>query len=137
VTGVATKPKKRKKRFWGMKGTIHGVDFDSGFEKKFIRHCRQLGVRVERSKARVRYQDALGKWHVYSPDFYWPEVDFTIEVKGTWAFKDNHGHVKEKYEAAMALLEGRYTIVTEKELKGDFCARLFRELLAKQGGFRR
>lgn len=111
-----------------MRGTQHGVPFESGFEKKFLDQCYQLGIKVERCKSTVRYQDATGKWHTYYPDFYWPEARFVVEIKGAWAFKENHGHVKEKMMAALKYFEGRYTVITEKELRSDFVAKLYRGL---------
>lgn len=111
-----------------MRGKFRGVQFDSGFERKFLDQCYRAGVRVERSKERVPYADASGKWHAYEPDFYLPDLDYTVEVKGTWAFRTNHGNVKEKYVAAVRHFKGRYTIVTERELKGDFVARLVSQL---------
>lgn len=115
---------------WGLKGTLHGLAFESGFERKFIRICRQLGIKLERSKAVVAYVES-GKRRTYHPDFYWPEVDFTVEIKGAWAFKENHGFVREKYEASVKFFGGRYTILTEKELTGDFVIRMYREQLER------
>jgi hypothetical protein len=111
-----------------MRGTFQGIGFESGFEKKFLEQCYQLGIKVERSKKTVKYKDAHGKWHEYHPDFFWPDLNYTIEIKGAWAFRDNHGNVREKYAAAMISFGGRYTIITEKELKTTFVADLFRSL---------
>lgn len=118
-----------RSKFWGMRGNYNGIPFESGYEKKFLEQCRQLGIKVRRCTAQVSYQDATGKWHSYNPDFYWPDVDYVVEVKGTWALKTNHGFVKEKFEAATKFFSGRYTIVTEKELKTDFVIRLYRGLV--------
>lgn len=118
-----------RSKFWGMRGSYNGIQFESGYEKKFLEQCRQLGIRVERCKVGVAYQDAQGKWHRYEPDFYWPEVDYVVEIKGTWAFRENHGNVREKFAAATVQFKGRYTIVTEKELRSDFVIRLYRTLI--------
>jgi hypothetical protein len=112
-----------------MKGAYNGIPFESGHEKKFLEQCRQLGIKVRRSTAQVSYQDSTGKWHSYNPDFYWPDVDYVVEVKGSWAFKDNHGFVQEKFRAATKHFNGRYTIITERELKTDFVIRLYRGLV--------
>lgn len=117
-----------------MKGTFRGVSFESGFEKKFLEQCYLQGIRTVRSPALVAYQDSSGKWHTYSPDFYWPDLDYTVEVKGTWAFRENHGNVKEKYVAALRHFGGRYTIVTERELRSDFVSRLHASLRRELGG---
>jgi hypothetical protein len=112
-----------------MKGTFRGIAFESGYEKKFLEQCYMLGIRVVRSPASVAYQDSTGKWHSYKPDFLWPDHSYTVEVKGTWAFRDNHGNVKEKYVAAVKHFQGRYTIVTERELKSGFVAKLYASLV--------
>ena len=123
---VGTRSKRSK--FWSMHGVVRGVPYESGFEKKFLEQCYMQGIKVERSKVRVPYKDADGKWHHYEPDFYWPQYDYTIEIKGSWAFKTNHANVREKYHAAAAYFKGRYTMFTEKELRGDFVAKLHAEL---------
>lgn len=111
-----------------MRGKLHGIEFESGFEKKFLEQCYQLGIKVQRCTSQVRYRDSAGKWHVYHPDFYWPDYDYVIEIKGVWAFRENHGNVREKFQAATVQYRGRYTIITEKELKTTFVADLFRQL---------
>lgn len=122
-----------RKNYYGQKGSLHGLGFESGFEKKFIRICRQLGIRLERSKHEIRYQEGNpAKWHTYYPDFYWPDVDFVVEIKGTWAFKTNHGFIREKYAAAMVKLNGRYTVLTEKELTSEFILRMYKALLPQE-----
>lgn len=125
---MAKRSRSHRSRFWSMRGRFNGVVFESGFEKKFLEQCYQLGVRVTRSDAEIRYRDAQGRLHRYYPDFYWPEYDHTIEIKGTWAFRENHGNVREKYMAAMDHFKGRYSLITEKELKTTFVADLRRKL---------
>ena len=127
--GLKGRSRSHRSKFWSLKGAYNGIPFESGYEKRFLEQCRQLGIKVERSKASVRYQDSTGKWHSYNPDFYWPDVDYVVEVKGTWAFRENHGFVREKFAAAVAFFGGRYTIVTERELKTDFVIRLYRGLI--------
>ena len=128
-------PGKRRKsggrsKFWSMKGTHRptGVPFESGFEKKFLDQCYVLGIRVDRCKSVVPYQDATGKWCRYEPDFLLIDYDYVVEIKGAWAFKDNHANVREKFFAAQKYFNGRYTLATEKELKGTFVADLLRTL---------
>lgn len=77
----------------------------------------------------VPYTDSSGKPHLFEPDFYLPDFDYVVEVKGSWAFKDNHGNVREKFFAASKHFKGRFTMVTEKELRGDFVSRLHAELV--------
>lgn len=104
--------------------------FESGFEKKFLDQCYMQGIKVQRCEEKVPYLDSSGKLHHYVPDFYLPDFDYVVEIKGSWAFQDNHGHVKEKFFAAQRFFKGRYTLITEKELKGDFVARLHKELMS-------
>lgn len=116
------------KKFWSMHGVYNGIHFDSGFEKRFLEQCRQLGIKVTRSPDQVKYQDPSGKWHVYFPDFLWPDYKHTIEIKGTWAIRINHGFVKEKTAAALLHFKGRYTIFSEKDLKSSAVQDLYRKL---------
>lgn len=131
VAKVAKTAKTSKKRFWGKKGSSNGIPFESGLEKKFIRICRQLGIKLERSRYKIGYKES-GRLRKYYPDFYWPDVDFTVEIKGAWAFKSNSGFVREKYAASMVALAGRYTLLTEKELNSEFIIRLYRALLTRE-----
>lgn len=104
------------------------VRYDSGFEKKFLDQCWLQGIKVTRCPDKVPYKDTEGKWRTFEPDFLLPDFEYVVEVKGAWAFKTNHGYVKEKYFAATKHYKGRFTMVTEKELRGDFVAKLHREL---------
>lgn len=125
--------RRQRSKFWSMRGSFHGTTFESGYEKKFLEMCYRLGIKVERSKDQVAYQDDKGKWHRYNPDFYLPGLDFTVEVKGSWAFRENHGFVREKFMAATSHYRGRYTLVTEKELKSDFVSKLLNQLVRDKG----
>lgn len=122
-----------RSKFWSMHGTFHGVKFDSGYEKKFLEMCYRMGIKVERSREQIKYQDATGKWHQYNPDFYLTDLNYTVEVKGSWAFRENHGFVREKFMAATEYYRGRYTLVTEKELKTEFVSRLLAQLVKDKG----
>lgn len=126
------KKKSRKGRFWGIRGVHKSVkvQYDSGFEKKFLDQCYLQGIKVTRCTEKVPYIDAEGKAHTYEPDFYLPDFDYVVEIKGSWAFRDNHGHVREKFFAAQEFFKGRYALITEKELKSDFVAKLHKELVS-------
>lgn len=121
---------KRKGKFWSMHGTHRstGIRYESGFEKKFLDQCYLQGIRVTRCTVVVPYRDSTGKSHTYEPDFFWPDFNYVIEIKGSWALRDNHGFVREKFFAAKAQFNGRYTLITEKELKTDYVATLRRDL---------
>lgn len=119
-----------RSKFWSMKGVHRStkVPYESGLEKRFLDQCYMMGVKVGRCKVVVPYQDASGKWCQYEPDFLLIEYDYVVEIKGSWAFRDNHGNVREKFFAAQKHFQGRYTLVTEKELKGTFVSELLRTL---------
>lgn len=122
--------KKKGRKFWSMQGTHRAtkLPYDSGLEKKFLDQCYMQGIKVVRCTVRVPYKDGDGKWHHYEPDFYLPDFDFVVEIKGSWAFKTNHAHVREKFYAAQTHFKGRYTLITEKELRTDFVAGLHKVL---------
>lgn len=122
--------RKARSKYWSMHG-LHresGVQFESGFEKKFLEQCYMQGIKVERCTVKVPYVDSEGKSRLYEPDFYWPKFDYVIEIKGAWALRSNHAYVKEKFFAAQRFFSGRYTLFTEKELKSGFVADLHRRL---------
>lgn len=121
---------KSRSKFWSMHGThgATGVAFESGHEKKFIEQCFLQGIQVQRCTVRVPYIDSDGKLRHYEPDFYWPKFDYVIEIKGSWALRTNHAYVKEKFFAAQKFFNGRYTMITEKELRVGFVADLHRRL---------
>lgn len=122
--------RKARSKFWSMHGTHRatGVAYESGHEKKFLEQCFLQGIKVERCTVRVPYIDSAGKARHYEPDFYWPKFDYVIEIKGAWALKSNHAYVKEKLLAAMKHFKGRYTLLTEKELREGFVAKIHLEL---------
>lgn len=117
-----------RSKFWSVQGEFQGVRYESGYEKKFLEMCFRMGVRVERCQDQVAYKDSTGKAHRYNPDFRLPEFGFTVEVKGSWAFRDNHGFVREKFMAATEHYRGRYALVTEKELKSDYVSNMLARL---------
>ena len=126
--------RRARSKFWSMEGQHKSlkVRFESGLEKRFLDQCYMLGIKVERCDIIVPYKDSTGKWHQYHPDFNLPEYRYVVEIKGSWAFRDNHGFVAEKFRAAMVKFDGRYTIITEKELKTDFVSKLIKSLLEEK-----
>ena len=57
-----------------------------------------------------KYLGADNKYHSYSPDFYLPEFDTYIEVKGYW-----WGNDKEKMDLIKRLYPNRKLLIVEKE----------------------
>jgi len=105
------------------------IPYESSLEKKFLDQCYLQGIRVSRCTDRIPFVDHKNHWHTYNPDFKLLDFDYAIEIKGAWAFKTNHGFVEEKYYAARRFFGGRYTIMTEKEIKDGFLSRLHAELV--------
>ena len=65
----------------GYKGNSEGFYYESTWELAFIKYCLKSNVKIERNKKGFVYwyQD---KKHLYYPDFYLPEADLFIEIKG-------------------------------------------------------
>lgn len=123
--------KKKPRKFDGRKGKHRstGILYESGLERRFLDQCYLQGIKVRRCVDTVPYQDADGKWHRYEPDFVLTDFGVVVEVKGMWAVKTNHANVREKFYAARERFgENRYVMVTEKELRSDYVARLHRAL---------
>lgn len=123
--------KKSKSKFSGIEGRHKstGIEYQSGLEKKFLDQCYMLGIRVARCKDIVPYIDASGKWHRYEPDFVLTDFGVVVEIKGLWAVRSNHANVREKFEAARARFgANRFVMMTEKELRSDYVAKLHRSL---------
>lgn len=124
--------KKPKSKFSGIEGRHKstGIEYHSGLEKKFLDQCYMMGIKVARCKDTVPYIDASGKWHRYEPDFVLADFGVVVEIKGLWAVRSNHANVREKFEAARARFgANRFVMMTEKELKSDYLARLYRTLV--------
>jgi predicted nuclease of restriction endonuclease-like RecB superfamily len=64
-------------------GTI--VSMDSSWEVRCAERLDELGVKWERSEdMKLLYIDKKAKTRNYIPDFYLPEYDIYLEVKGYW-----------------------------------------------------
>ena len=81
---------KRKKRLWSKSskykkkdGTI--VEMDSTWEVAMAKRLDKLNIRWDRDESiKIHYQNEKGKNKNYIPDFYLPDLDMYIEVKGYW-----------------------------------------------------
>lgn len=90
---------KRKKRGltpqgWHTSPTAGRVHWQSGYERKFMEWLDSQGISFQRCKERFPYTAEDGKKHSYNPDFYLPEPQLYIEVKGMVRMNDPH-----KFEA--------------------------------------
>lgn len=124
--------RKPKSKFSGIEGRHKGtgIEYQSGLEKKFLDQCYMMGLKVARCKDTVPYTDASGRRHRYEPDFVLVDFGVVVEIKGLWAVRSNHANVREKFEAARARFGAhRFVMMTEKELKSDYLARLHRNLV--------
>ncbi len=96
--GCATTPKayrwrakqiRKTKRERGLKsyGCYHpeyaGHKLDSGWELTMARRLDELGVLWTRGHHRIPWTDSFGETFDYLPDFYLPDYDCFIEVKGS------------------------------------------------------
>lgn len=85
--------KKKKSKLWK---SIKKVDYvrssdgmkiqmDSSWEVKCAEKLDELGLRWERTEdLKLQYIDKKARTRNYIPDFYLPDFDIYIEVKGYW-----------------------------------------------------
>ncbi len=87
------KKKKKKSKLWK---SIKKVDYtrtadgvvikmDSSWEVKCAEKLDELGIKWERDeRIKLKYIDKRAQTRNYIPDFYLPDYDIYIEVKGYW-----------------------------------------------------
>ncbi len=90
---MARKKKKKKSKLWK---SIKKVDYirksdnvtismDSSWEVKCAEKLDELGVKWERTEdLKLKYIDKRAQTRNYIPDFYLPDYDIYLEVKGYW-----------------------------------------------------
>lgn len=85
------KPRRRKKKkLWSIKstyalpdGTL--VDMDSTWEVACAKKLDELKIKWVRDPLmKIEYRDKKLRLRNYIPDFYLPELDIYLEVKGYW-----------------------------------------------------
>lgn len=64
------------------------VHYQSSYERKFMEYLDTTGLSWVRCKDRFPYMDSENKKHTYNPDFYLPDEDIYIEVKGMIRMND-------------------------------------------------
>ena len=82
--------RRRKKKLWSIRsdyarpdGSV--VSMDSTWEVACAQRLDELGVSWERDPSiKIKYQTKGKRYRNYIPDFYLPEYDIYIEVKGYW-----------------------------------------------------
>jgi predicted nuclease of restriction endonuclease-like RecB superfamily len=61
------------------------IQMDSSWEAKCAERLDELGVRWERTEdIKLKYIDKRAQTRNYIPDFYLPDYDIYLEVKGYW-----------------------------------------------------
>ena len=58
------------------------VHYQSGYERKFMQYLDSKNFNWTKCKERFPYKDSDGKNHTYNPDFYLPDYNLYVEVKG-------------------------------------------------------
>ena len=105
--------KRKKKKLWSKKssytrhdGTV--VEMDSSWEVACAEKLDELGIKWTRdSSLKLEYRTEKLKLRNYIPDFYLPEYDIYLEVKGYWtdAAKWKMKDVMVRYPGKIKLLE--------------------------------
>ena len=84
------KTRKRKKKLWSIRSTYTLLDgtevsMDSTWEVACEQKLDLLGVKWIRDPSmKIEYRDKKLKLRNYIPDFYLPDFDIYLEVKGYW-----------------------------------------------------
>ena len=66
----------------GRGGNYKNIHCDSKYELIFLVYCIELNMNIERNFTFFIYTDKDNKQHKYYPDFYFPDLDMFIEIKG-------------------------------------------------------
>jgi len=114
----------RRKKLWSKPSiytTLDGreVSMDSTWEVAAAKRLDDLGVQWERDKnIRLNYLTRGKRKRYYIPDFYLPDYDLYIEVKGYWTDAARHKmkDVQERNPVRILLLES-LSEISELQLK--------------------
>ena len=88
--------RRRKKKLWSKKSDYVKLDgsivsMDSTWEVMMATRLDELGIAWKRdNNIKLQYKSKGGRKRNYIPDFYLPEHDFYIEVKGYWTDAARH-----------------------------------------------
>jgi len=104
---------RRKRKLWSKQSiyeTLDGrkVSMDSTWEAALARKLDDLKIRWVRDRSlRLGYLTRGRRKRVYIPDFYLPDHDLYIEVKGYWtdAARHNMKSVLERNDVRIIILE--------------------------------
>jgi len=82
--------RRRKKKLWSKRSDYVRIDgsvvsMDSTWEVACAQRLDELGISWERDPSiKIHYRDKKLRSRNYIPDFYLPEYDIYLEVKGYW-----------------------------------------------------
>lgn len=91
---VARKKRGLTPQGWHSSPIAGRVHYQSGYERKFMEWLDSQKITWIKCKERFLYTAEDGKEHKYNPDFYLPEPQLYVEVKGMVRLNDPH-----KFEA--------------------------------------
>ena len=105
--------RRRKKKLWSKKSNYTKLDgsivsMDSTWEVTMAARLDDLGIVWKRDrKMKLAYKTRGGRKKNYIPDFYLPDYDIYIEVKGYWtdAAKHKMKDVQARHPVKILILE--------------------------------
>jgi len=103
----------KRKKLWSKESlytTVDGLEvkMDSTWEVAMAKKLDELGVKWARDESLVlEYRTIRGRKRRYIPDFFLPEYDLYIEVKGYWTDAARHKmtDVQERNPVKILILE--------------------------------
>lgn len=115
--------KRRQKKLWSKSSlytTIDGfeVKMDSTWEVAMAAKLDELGIRWIRDENLIlEYYTIRGRKRRYIPDFYLPDLDLYIEVKGYWTDAARHKmkDVEKRNPGKIIILESLAEIANIKQ----------------------
>ena len=104
---------RRRRRFWSKKSdyvTVDGetVSMDSTWEVACAKRLDELGIRwIRNPSIKLKYTTRGRRARNYIPDFYLPDYDVYIEVKGYWTDAARHKmkDVQQRHPVKIIILE--------------------------------
>ena len=105
--------KRKKKKLWSKQSKYKRKDgsvvmMDSTWETVMAMRLDELNVKWERDESmKLEYRSKTGRKRNYIPDFYLPEYDVYLEVKGYWTDSARHKmkDVQERNPVKIVILE--------------------------------
>jgi len=109
----AKKKTRKKGELWSKRSlytTVDGFDvmMDSTWEVALAKKLDELGIKWRRDESMIlEYRTVRGRKRKYIPDFYLPDYDLYVEVKGYWtdAARYKMKDVVERNQVEMLILE--------------------------------